>query len=163
MHAKSLVTQVDIDFLYVLNNGNKQTVCRKFQEQWKNLTHNIEDEDNMPMRKRIISKSWASKEMANCVEAEFYSEKRKQYIREENDRILSQSAKVEDSKNYMVEEAVIEYNSDYRTTKRESDSEAKKKQEYRHLETSTMALLKDLISAEKVERMKNLLQDGLRK
>ena len=53
---------------------------------------------------------------------------------------------------------MIEYNSDYRTNKRGTDSDKKKKQEYRYLETSTMALLKDLISNEKVERMKGLLQ-----
>ena len=148
LHIKSLVTQVDIDFLYVLNNGNKQSIGRRFHDHWKNLTHNIEDEDNLPMRKKIVAKTWPAKEIANCSETDFYSEKRKQHIREVNDRIMTQAAKVENNDNLMVEEeAVIEYNSDYRTNKRGADSENKKKQEYRYLETSTMALLKDLISS----------------
>ena len=76
-YTKALVCQIDTEFLVTLNNSNRLKTNEKFKEHWRELTHNLQDEYNLDLRRKIVTKKLTSSELANCSVKEFYSENRK--------------------------------------------------------------------------------------
>lgn len=66
--VKRLATQIDAAFVKILNKGDKNDVSRQYKTQWETLLNNIKDQNNLELKRKILSGTFEPIKMATANE-----------------------------------------------------------------------------------------------
>lgn len=71
--VKRLATQIDAAFVKILNKGDKNDVSRQYKTQWETLLNNIKDQNNLELKRKILSGTFEPIKMATANEIQFFT------------------------------------------------------------------------------------------
>ena len=86
--VKRIATTIDAALVRTLNRGDRMDVSREYKNQWETLLTNIKDEQNLELKRKILSGQFEAGKIALANEIDFFTsikreriiEKQKQYV-----------------------------------------------------------------------------------
>jgi hypothetical protein len=156
--AKTLASEIDVEFLSKLNGGNKQVAGTNYRRYVKALSNNIADDSNGNLRRKIISREFSAKVLVGMKESDYLP----QHVREqmqEKQKALLRETEVPASENSMaMHSEYIEYPTEPYGHSHAEKREEERKEKYRYLASSSILLLRNLLKPEQIVKMRNLFE-----